>query len=176
MIPRAFPSVLEKYEWKYQEERTATLESLFSKQLELFVSWDELSWPENGANNAKVVSLIPQWAIQWRVGIDDPCGPFHLKIFCESAIMFNFWFVYPSHENHISIKYWPEAQNVSASALKKRVQFIPREVITFSQNNLSTFYFNPLVFLALQLTELCLGKDRSGKLLIQVSSLWSFRW
>lgn len=69
----------------------------------IYVSWDEHSWPENGANNAKVTSLIPQWAIQWRVGIDDPCGPFHLKIFCESAIMFNLWFVSLSHENQISI-------------------------------------------------------------------------
>lgn len=141
----------------------------------IYVFWDELRWPENGANNAKVTSLIPQWAIQWRAGIDDPCGPFHLKIFCESVIMFNFWFVSLSHENQISIKYWPEAQNVSASTLKKGLIYSQRSNY-FSQNNLSIFYFNPLGFLPLKLTELYLDKDRSGKLLIQVSTLWSFRW
>lgn len=39
----------------------------------IYVSRDELSWPENGANKAKIATLIPLWAIHWRAGIDDPC-------------------------------------------------------------------------------------------------------
>lgn len=54
MIPRAFSSVLGKYECKYQEERTATLESLFSKQLELFM------FPEMRSVGQRMVLIMPR--------------------------------------------------------------------------------------------------------------------
>lgn len=64
MIPRAFSSVLEKYECKYQEERTATLESLFSKQLELFM------FPEMSIAGQRMVLITP------RLQVWSPSGPF----------------------------------------------------------------------------------------------------
>lgn len=174
MIPRAFSSVLEKYECKFQEERTATLESLFSKQLELFM------FSEMSSGGQRMVLIMP------RLQVWSPSGPFseELELMIHvvpsiSKYSLSLWlcltFVSLSHENQISIKYWPEAQNVSASTLKKGLIYSQRSNY-FSQNNLSIFYFNPLGFLPLKLTELYLDKDRSGKLLIQVSTLWSFRW
>lgn len=127
MIPRAFSSVLEKYECKYQEERTATLESLFSKQLELFM------FPEMSSVGQRMVLITP------RLEVWSPSGAFSEELelmiyvvpsiskYFESVIMFNFLFVSLSHENQISIKYWPEALNVSASALKKGLNLYPEK-------------------------------------------------
>lgn len=69
----------------------------------LSVLWDKLSWLECGANNDKVVGLVPVWAIHLTVGINDPfvsfpiqnilsfCSdylcPFQLKIFCHSVVI-----------------------------------------------------------------------------------------
>ena len=34
--------------------------------------WLQISWLEQGVNNAKITGSIPLWAIHWRVGLHDP--------------------------------------------------------------------------------------------------------
>lgn len=63
MIPRAFSSVLEQYECKYQGEKTATLESLFSEQLELFM------FPVMSSVGERMVLVMPKLQV-W-----SPSGP-----------------------------------------------------------------------------------------------------
>lgn len=130
MFPSAFSSVLEWYECKHKEERTATLESLFSKWLELFLFPEMCSVGQRMLPiNANVASLVPLWAIHWRVGTDDPCGslPSQNILWICDCLAFDLFLVPLSCENQISIKYWPEAQNVSASALTKGFNLFPEK-------------------------------------------------
>lgn len=50
----------------------------------IYLSWDELTWLEHGADNAKVAGLILVAAICWRLELNDP---FQLRIFYGSVII-----------------------------------------------------------------------------------------
>lgn len=46
---------------------------------------DDLSWSEHGANSARTVGLVVMgWVVMdLRFGLDDLCGSFRLRIFCD---------------------------------------------------------------------------------------------
>lgn len=92
-------------------------------------SWNYL-FPEMSSVGQRMVLIIP------RLQVWSPRGPFTEELelmihvvpsiskYFESlwyCLTFDLFLVSLSHENQISTKQWPEAQNVSASALNKRV-------------------------------------------------------
>lgn len=59
--------------------------------------WGWLSWLKQGANNAKVMGLIPGWAIHLSVRLKDPSGslPTHtILCFCGGIFLFSWAFLH----------------------------------------------------------------------------------
>lgn len=75
-----------------QEIKSVIVVKCFQIMLWLVFLWSHgprgwLSWLKQGANNARVVGLIPAWAIHLGVRLNDPCGSFPTQTIwwsCES--------------------------------------------------------------------------------------------